>query len=70
MEYITTHIDAIEYAEYSELKARGIRCTINQGLNDFGLQERIILCDDGTQWDYIPEDELYQQRLTNLIRLS
>ena len=53
----------IEYAELNELKEKGIRKVINHGINDLGLVERTIVCEDDSVWDYIAEDGLYQKRV-------
>ena len=50
----------IEYAEHHELVARGIRQVVNKGVNAFGLVERTIILHDGSVWEYIPEDNIYQ----------
>jgi hypothetical protein len=60
----------IQYADYFELNNRGIKHTISQGINSFGFQERTIICFDGTQWDYIPEDSIYEQRTENLYTIN
>jgi hypothetical protein len=54
-------MEAIIYAEYSELRARGIKRTINLGKNAFGFNERIVELNDGTRWNYIPEDQVYEK---------
>jgi len=55
-------LDALKtqgYADYSDLKPY-IKNTINKGKNEFGFNEKVIICDDGSNWDYIPEDGLYE----------
>jgi hypothetical protein len=53
-------------AEYSELKQIGITKLINRGRNEFGLIQLVVETADGNQWDYIPEDNLYEIRETKL----
>lgn len=53
-------------ADYFELKELGIKRTIDMGKNSFGFNERIIELNDGTQYDYIPEDNLYEIKTTPL----
>lgn len=49
-------------ATYSELEELGIKRKINLGKNEWGFNEKIIELVDGTQYDYIPEDNLYELR--------
>ncbi len=58
------------YADYSELKQAGIRKTISLGVNCWGFQSRIIETVDGTQWDYIPEDQIYELRTAEYISVQ
>lgn len=55
-------IPHIEYREISELRDIGIRHVINHGINDLGLIDRTVYCVDGSIWDYLPEDNLYEKR--------
>lgn len=48
------------FASYSELKAAGIAEVINKGRNSWGFIDRTILLEDGSRWDYIPEDQIYE----------
>jgi len=48
------------FADYFELDEAGISKKINHGKNKFGLIERTIILNDGSQWEYIPEDNLYE----------
>lgn len=50
----------IEYASFQELKLKGIKQVIEKGKNEFGLYERLIILNDGSKWEYIPEDNLYE----------
>lgn len=52
----------IEYRELDYLQRIGIRQVINHGTNDLGLTDRTVYCVDGSIWDYIPEDGLYEKR--------
>ena len=54
-----------QVADYFQLKDLGIKKTINLGRNEFGFNEKIIELNDGTQYDYIPEDNLYEIRQVN-----
>jgi hypothetical protein len=63
-------MDSIEYKEYSELKEIGIKNSLELGKNDFNLTERVIITNDGRQWDYIPEDGIYQQRTEKLVNIT
>ena len=53
---------SIEYKDYSELKELGIDKVVEGGINDFGFRERMVVCEDGSVWDYIPEDRIYEKR--------
>jgi hypothetical protein len=53
------------FASYKELKDVGIKNTIDLGTNEFGFKERIIILNNNSQWDYIPEDELYELRVNH-----
>lgn len=52
----------IEYKEYKELVVVGIDHVVELGINPFGFRERAVYCKDGSTWDYIPEDGLYEKR--------
>lgn len=53
----------IEYKSYAELyESPGVRKIIDGGINDFGFKTRVIIAKDGSVWDYIPEDSLYEKR--------
>lgn len=56
------------YADYKELEEFGIKRSIDMGENAFGFREKIIETIDGTQWDYIPEDGIYEVRKGNYIK--
>lgn len=60
----------IEYKEYLELKAIGIYTTIKQGRDAFDNPVVTIICNDNTQWDYIPEDGIYEQRVNDLFHIK
>ena len=49
-------------ANYFELDNLGIKKVIRLGKNEFGFNEKIIELNDGTQYDFIPEDNLYEKR--------
>lgn len=57
-------MDNPQCAEYNELVKLGIKRTINLGVNAFGFIDKIIELNDGTQYNYIPEDQLYERRDT------
>lgn len=59
----------IEYADYQQLKEKGIAHTIRHDQDVFGNPQRTIICNDGTQWDYMPEDQIYERRTSNLFQL-
>lgn len=48
------------YASYTELKEAGIRKVFNLGKNEWGFNERVIIDNNYDQWNYIPEDEIYE----------
>lgn len=50
------------YASYTELMDAGIKKTYDLGINDFGFREKIIELMDGSQWDWMPEDMIYELR--------
>jgi len=52
-------MDNPQVADYFELEKLGIKRTINLGINEFGFKEKIVELEDGTKYDYIPEDNLY-----------
>lgn len=52
----------LQHGSFKELNALGIKKTYNLGKNEFGFTERIIELNDGTQYDYIPEDNYYEIR--------
>jgi len=58
------------FAEYIELKEAGIKNTVDLGKNEFGFNERVIILNNGSQWDYIPEDNLYELRRNKLLTIS
>jgi hypothetical protein len=64
MDYYLNDMETIQYAEYAELKKIGIKETIEKAPNAYGFRERTIICIDGTTWEYIPEDNLYEKTLT------
>jgi len=47
-------------ASLTELKQIGIASTIHKGKNDWGFNEHEVVLNDGTVWDYIPEDGYYE----------
>jgi hypothetical protein len=49
----------IKIAEYLELKPF-VKASINKGVNSFGFNERTLILVDNSNWDYIPEDGLYE----------
>lgn len=49
-------------ADYFELEQLGIRKVIHKGRNEYGLKEKEIIMNDGSVWDYIPEDNLYEKK--------
>ncbi len=51
------------FASYLELKEHITR-KIDLGTNEFGFKDKIVELSDGTQWDYLPEDNLYEIRQT------
>jgi len=57
---LSTH--EITYADLSHLNSIGIRKVFNHGINDLGLTDRTIICNDYTVWDYCEEDGLYEKR--------
>lgn len=46
-------------AEFNDIKPF-IKFTINHGMNSFGLIDKTLVLVNGSLWDYIPEDELYE----------
>lgn len=52
------------FADYHELSPY-IRETINHGRNVFGFNEKTIILTDGSKWDYIPEDNIYELQQSN-----
>lgn len=50
------------FASYSELQALGIKKKYDLGINEWGFRERLIVDEFDNQWDYIPEDQLYEKR--------
>lgn len=68
---ITEHTEEehLQYAAYSDLKALGIKHSIGTAINYWRFRERIIILNNGDQYDYIPKDNMYKIR-TNKIRLS
>ena len=50
------------YATYHQLKAYGIKKKYDLGRNDWGFREYLIVDEDNNQWDYIPEDGIYELR--------
>ena len=58
-----------QVADFFELEKLGIKRTIKLGKNEFGFNEKIVELNDGTQYDYIPEDNLYEIR-TNRMNLA
>lgn len=50
------------FASFSELKEAGITKKFELGKNEFGLNERVIIDNNQNQWDYIPEDQIYELR--------
>lgn len=60
---LDNHPNEILYADVKDLQAIGIKKVINNGINDFGLTERTIICNDESIWDYIAEDGIYEKRL-------
>lgn len=54
------------YCEYYDLKPF-IKHVVNKGKNEWGFNEKIIILEDGSNWDYIPEDNMYEyNRNSNL----
>jgi hypothetical protein len=62
---LSTH--EITYADISHLNSIGIKKVFNNGINDLGLTDRTIICNDYTVWDYCEEDRLYEKRRENYI---
>lgn len=50
------------FASYFELEALGIKKKYDLGKNEWGFRERLIIDEFDNQWDYIPEDQLYEKR--------
>lgn len=48
-----------EFAEFSELKPF-INAIIKKGTNDFGFPMRTVITNDGSNWEYIHEDGIYE----------
>ena len=46
-------------ADYQEIKDHIVK-TIDRGYNDFGLMDKTVVLEDGSYWDYMPEDQLYE----------
>lgn len=55
-----------QYASYSELKAKGIKHYWDRGINEWGFRERIIELNNGDQYDWIPEDQIYEIRFDRI----
>ena len=51
-----------ELKEYKDLVLIGIDHVVEHGTNAFGFRERVVYCEDGSVWDYIPEDMVYEKR--------
>lgn len=50
-------------ASYKELvEANCIQKRYDNGLNDWGLREYVIIDTEGNQWDYQPEEHFYVLR--------
>ena len=58
------------FASYKELKDAGIKNIIDLGTNEWGFKERVIILNNDSQWDYIPEDELYELKINKLIHIQ
>lgn len=50
------------YATYGELKRVGMKKKFDLGQNEWGFLEHVIIDNDDRQWDYIPEDNIYELR--------
>lgn len=50
------------YASGKELVEAGIKKKFELGRNEYGLQERVIIDNNNNQWDYMPEDYIYELR--------
>jgi len=49
------------YASRKELREAGmIKKEFNLGTNEWGFSQRVILDINDRQWDYIPEDQIYE----------
>jgi hypothetical protein len=59
----------MKVAEYLELKPF-IKVSINKGINSFGFNERVLILVDNSNWDYIPEDGLYELNENNKMSVS
>ena len=53
------------FANYTELQPF-IAKTVKLGTNEWGFQEKFIVLHDDSQWDFIPEDHIYEKRTSNL----
>lgn len=59
---LTEHLTVQGFASYSELKEAGIRKVFELGKNEWGFNERVIIDNALNQWDYQPEDQIYELR--------
>lgn len=50
------------FADWQELDKAGIKKKFELGRNEFGFNERVIIDNNLNQWDYIPEDNMYELR--------
>ncbi len=51
------------FASYNELNSiEAIKKKFDLGKNEFGFRERVIIDSNNNQWDYIPEDGIYELR--------
>lgn len=50
------------YASWFELDKAGIKKKFELGRNNWGFNERVIIDNNLNQWDYIPEDNIYELR--------
>lgn len=49
------------YGDYHDLKPH-LKQMVNLGRNDFDLENKYAVLTDDSQWDYMPEDRIYELR--------